>query len=96
MKTQYTPGPWLTPGTDDDAYIISHIDAKGKQRTLAHVYSADNAQLIAAAPDLLAALQALSMQIKAHHKMNVRKDFALMVADVAAENAINKATGGQQ
>lgn len=48
---KFTPGPWMTYGLDDDERVVSHIDSKGKERTLAHVYSEADASLIAAAPD---------------------------------------------
>ena len=41
--------------------------------------------------ELLAALIDLQKQIREHHKMNVRKDFSLMVADVQASKAIANA-----
>lgn len=43
--------------------------------------------------ELLAALKELKKQIFAHHKMNVKKDYSLLVADAAASKAINKAEG---
>ena len=69
-KGKSTPGPWHTPGLDDGNRVIS-AEIDGKRRTLAHVYGGDdyrlnvhtaatrdaNARLIAAAPDLLAALK---------------------------------------
>ena len=55
--SKFTPGPWLTPGTDGEEHVISHIDVDGKQRTLAHAYSEANARLIAAAPLMFEKLQ---------------------------------------
>jgi len=40
---------------------------------------------------LLEALKELKKQIHAHHKMNAKKDYSLMVADAAAGKAIAKA-----
>jgi hypothetical protein len=73
-KTQHTPGPWETPGTDDGDRVIS-ASIKGKRHTLAHVYGGDdpklnvhtaatrdaNARLIAAAPEMLKALRVLAL-----------------------------------
>jgi hypothetical protein len=53
---QHTPGPWAAPGTDGGEWVICHTDKGGKRRTLAHAYNEQNARLIAAAPELLAAL----------------------------------------
>ena len=54
----------------------------------------DNAALIASAPELLQALKDLQKQMRASHgKWNVKKDYSLMVADVAASKAIDKAEG---
>ncbi len=41
--------------------------------------------------ELLTALQDLVEQLRLHHKMNVRKDFDLMIADAAARTAIHNA-----
>lgn len=41
--------------------------------------------------ELLDALVNLQKQIHAHYKMNVKKDFSLMVADAQASNAIANA-----
>ena len=64
METKHTPGPWETPGEDGGERVICYQDSTGKRRTLAHVYDGEefgsmeaNARLIAAAPELLAALQ---------------------------------------
>ena len=43
--------------------------------------------------ELLEALKELKKQIFAHHKMNVKKDFSLLLADAVASKAIAKAEG---
>jgi hypothetical protein len=86
--TDPEPGDPLPP-------ILDIVAANGKVVAAAHdlfKFTEANARLIAAAPDLLEALQNLQTQIRAHHKMNVRKDYSLMVADVVASKAIAKAT----
>lgn len=40
--------------------------------------------------ELIYALEELQKQIRAHHKMNVKKDYSLMVADAYASTVINK------
>ena len=42
--------------------------------------------------ELLTALIELQKQVHAHRRMNVRKDFSLMLADAAASTAIHNAT----
>jgi len=51
-----------------------------------------NCNLIMAAPELLDALVSLRKELRAHVKMNVRKHYSLMIADVSASKAIAKAT----
>lgn len=70
----------------DPKWICRLFDAWGPEAEA-------NAALIAAAPDLLAALKGLQKQIHAHYKMNVKKDFSLMLADAEAGKAIAKAEG---
>lgn len=53
-----------------------------------------NAALIAAAPDLLAALEGLRRELRQHIKLDVKKHYSLMVWDAAAGQAIRKATRG--
>lgn len=84
MKTQHTPGPWNANGN----YI------EDKAGTIAKVMRPeDNAALIAAAPELLEALENLLDQLHIHHKMNLKKDYSLMLADSVARAAIAKAKG---
>lgn len=40
---------------------------------------------------LIVAIEDLREQVRAHVKFNVRKHYRLMIADVAADNAIRKA-----
>ena len=63
---------------------------------LTNVEAMANAQLIAAAPDMVAALEDLMKEIK-HRGLckDVRKDFSLMNYMVQAEKAIAKSKGGQ-
>lgn len=49
--------------------------------------------LLASAPELLQALEDLRAQLRHHVKFDVRKHYSLMVADVAASKAIDKARG---
>ena len=53
----HTSGPWEAPGKDGDSFVICTHRSKGNRRTVAHAYTEDDARLIAAAPDLLEALQ---------------------------------------
>ena len=43
--------------------------------------------------DLLAALEGLRAELRQHIKMDVKKHYSLMVADVAADKAIARARG---
>lgn len=74
----------------EDGYGVAEIGLNG-ERTPENIA---NAYLIAAAPELMEALKELQKQIFAHHKMNTKKDFSLLVADAAAGKAIFKAEGG--
>ena len=85
MRTNYTPGPWAARviNTINDAPAYWHIidQHRGVVGDVQSVNPAD-ARLIAAAPDLLAALQRLS------HPMADDDDLA------HALDVIHRATGG--
>ena len=51
-----------------------------------------DANLIAAAPDLLVALKDLQEAVREHGLLNVKKRFSLCAADAQANTAIAKAT----
>lgn len=100
MSTKHTPGPWdiqVPPVASGDTRWI----AEGKNGdVIARIPWAReqgerhaNAHLIVAAPDLLAALEDLRKELRAHVKLDVKKHFSLMAADAAAGTAIHKAKG---
>ena len=73
--TDYTPGPWeATANLNDGPYGPSYTIRKDKQTVIAGIsgsalhrgakQTAVNARLIAAAPDLLAALNAIKARIQ--------------------------------
>lgn len=45
---------------------------------------------------LIGALEDLQKEVRAHHKMNVKKDFSLMVADTQASKAIARVLAERQ
>lgn len=69
MTTQHTPGKWLFSESDKswvvapaqtDATIIAYVGTTARSGTLGRAKTSEaNARLIASAPDLLAALEAL-------------------------------------
>lgn len=94
MQTQHTPGPWRYCKTNGSPTHGEHVIAGAKPGYLAEVRdcgSGDvgaNARLIAAAPELLAALQAIVSSC------GVRIDDPRVLHFDAAYAAIAKATGG--
>jgi hypothetical protein len=84
---KHTPGPWKThgniiEGTDDEtiAYVTTYNTLTPKQKA--------NVRLIAAAPDLLAALQGL---LRGIFDGPDEANAAMLIAK--ARDAVNKATG---
>ena len=96
MKTQFTPGPWKVvdskykPRDQYERFAIEcYSNIPGVPGIIAKCGYRFNANLIAAAPDLLEALKELQKRIHAHVKMNVKKHYSLLVADAAASKAIH-------
>ena len=100
MEQAHTPGPWCIVGDNSTATVVrtgdgiaTHI-AKLHEQWICDEHGGSvlaNARLIAAAPELLQALETLRAQLHEHVKLNVRKHYSLMVADAAAGSAIAKA-----
>lgn len=60
MSAKHTPGPWVTYlNTMDDVVVRKMSEAGYEQCVIARGANYKNARLIAAAPDLLAALQSV-------------------------------------
>ena len=105
MTTPYTPGPWR----NDGSVIIAQLNHGGRKTQIAETFrdcGVDqcnaNAQLIAAAPKLLAALETMLADYKAEIRRNQKLakrtqevDFAKLPIVVRAEAAIAKAKGVQ-
>lgn len=94
----HTPGPWRAAAFNDDG-VWRIVDGKGKRVCHIHpcMIKSDaeidaNARLVAAAPELLTALQHLRQELRAAFRLDVRKHFSLMAADAMAGTAIHKAT----
>lgn len=94
MTTTHTPGPW-TLGDENDPLVFSPVAGAYVAQVLAYDggslrsnYAAD-AALIAAAPDLLAALRTLVDYFGPHPDVDNGLDEAL----TAARAAIARATG---
>jgi hypothetical protein len=93
MSTQHTPGPWKAEGWENlvvnnaDGYTMT-LAAGGKGAGLAELKA--NARLIAAAPDLLAALYASKMALLSCMHANVLVDTAFDQVNAAIARATGK------
>ena len=86
MSAKHTPGPWLTYVSKwPDQIVIRSMFPCGQERAHVAVTNSENARLIAAAPELLEALQGL-LEITDFHELYGSKT-------EAARAAIAKATG---
>jgi hypothetical protein len=97
MSAQHTPGPWLWQHWPDDVDPVAEASTLG---TIATLQATDegqaNARLIAAAPELLAALQALHANMHAQNLDNemertTEASYQKAMRDAAA--AVAKAVG---
>lgn len=89
----YTPGPWLYDYRDNQALIVDSqgftvVELSTLENSTAHSVLADNARLIAAAPDLLEALCKLA---DLYDAMGAPRGPCRIIADAA----IAKAVGGE-
>jgi hypothetical protein len=93
--TKHSPGPWCIPGDfreihpvadEDGLRAIADIDLDNRRPRERE----SNARLIAAAPELLQALEDLHKQIRNHLNFSVKEDYSLMVADAYASKVLHK------
>lgn len=94
MTTKHTPGPWATHLVDETVVVIPRRPLPQQISMLGHSEVADdedyaNARLIAAAPELLAALEGLLA-------VSVDTTSDELLAMMAARAAIATAKGEQQ
>ena len=94
-ETKHTPEPWEVRGlyicASTDTYIAKMLRGDNLNPPDQETYG--NANLIAAAPDMLAALKRCVSQMKKEHA-NSPKDLGFFGAYIEAERAIAKAEGG--
>lgn len=90
MTNKQTPGPWYKSTAENGLAVICHRNSDGDERVIARLSSRQeigdevpDADLISAAPELLAALQMI-LQLNPQLPMGVTED---------AEAAVSKATG---
>lgn len=83
-ENKHTPGPWAIDefenykNRSDGKTLIN--DANGK--AIAYVFNEANARLLAAAPDLLEALEALLLQSVKGHSVATRLEFSEAGRDI--------------
>jgi hypothetical protein len=96
QKSGHTPGPWSVDTRGGGLTVRATDKPNHNAWDTAHITggNAANAALIAAAPDLLEALEALQAEAWTRRTGNVNKDYGLLIADSAARAAIAKAKGG--
>lgn len=95
-----TPGPWRSMPVSEKTWNVGVYDATGDQIALVKVPSARvamrkdaDARLMAAAPELLAALVELVANLLEHDERNREPECPICFAVSAARAAIVKATG---
>ena len=100
MSAEYTPGPWVFYDDSNDGKT-KRIEIAAQGKTVARIYHSvpeedlPNVRLIAAAPDLLEALQDfLNWSNSVYYGEDTRRE--LVMAKNKARAAIAKATGDQE
>lgn len=98
MKTEHTPGPWAYAGNGNITtqaahygFTVASVDTFTGRSCCPDEERRANARLIAAAPDMLAALEGLLTNAPA--PKSVKQDYHYMVSREAAKRAIAKARG---
>jgi hypothetical protein len=94
--TQHTPGPWYSqPTAGHETHGQSAIASEATGKTVAIAYDGQTgARLIAAAPDLLAALETCVSEL--NQLAFLAKDKLAKAAIEKGIEALRKAKGGQQ
>jgi hypothetical protein len=96
METKHTPGPWTAwddDGTGTLPCVLSDKVNAGGNFYVAQCNVYEDARLIAAAPDLLEALDGILNNLWKDRKRDVKRDYSLMVYEAQAKAAISKARG---
>jgi hypothetical protein len=91
-KESFTPGPWIGKETmsADQGLVYSELDG----RNVAVTYSNKDVRLVAAAPEMLAALQMVIETLAPHFfEMGIKKSFSEQVVIRAVGTAIHSAIG---
>jgi len=102
MSAQHTPGPWFTDPNDATKVLKQFRSPKVRNETIAATNRTwmtesekiANARLIVAAPDLLAALQAIVAELDGPGKPYSSDSYAPLHFIETAKAAIAKATNG--
>lgn len=93
MKTKHTPGPWTAYQLDNSRRQILDHGSRGP-RTVCKVNDATDARLIAAAPEMLEALELIKDRLESYDVVQrFETTHDLMQALLAAGDAIRKAKG---
>ena len=88
MMGKHTPGPWVVFQDQSDSVIFTVMPAGRAGDVANNIKNGSDARLIAAAPDLLAALIALRDAVKSNPSMQGREYVSL---GIQVNNAITKA-----
>lgn len=92
MNSKHTAGPWaVSRDAVPEGHVQNTIYAEGSGERVATAFLVEeNAHLIAAAPDLLAALEYFTDQVeqfKPYHVTSLGLDYAMQQANIAIRQA---------